>query len=181
MSITLSLKCGRVHFLWRCRLRSGNFNVLPGSQYNGTHIPRILHRLWWKLVRILSLAWFSSVAICPIWFVKVWIEALVSCWNCIFWRVIILTNSSNEVEKEGAGATIGASVGTGGTGAACAGAALCCGGGGFTFWNCWGYKLPWFPHLKLGWFLHPGLYLFVDKSWFCCWCWGLLLLKIFAA
>ena len=30
-----------------------------------------------------------------------WIEALVSNWNCIFWRVIILTNSSNEVKDEG--------------------------------------------------------------------------------
>jgi len=70
-------------------------------------------------------------------------------------------------------------MGTGGTGV---GAALCC-GGGCTFWNCWFYCcwLPWFPHLRLGWFLHPGLYLFVDKSWFCCWCWGLLLLKILVA
>jgi len=38
-----------------------------------------------------------------------------------------MTNSSNEVEEEGAGAAAGASVGTGGIEAACAGAALCCG------------------------------------------------------
>ena len=43
MRITLSLKCGRVHFLWRCRLGSGNFNVFPRSQCNGTHISRIFH------------------------------------------------------------------------------------------------------------------------------------------
>ena len=62
--------------------------------------------------------------ICPIWFVRLWIEALVSCWNCIFWRVIILTNSSNEVEDQGA---VGARVAAGisGTGATCVGTTLC--------------------------------------------------------
>jgi len=90
-------------------------------------------------------AWLSCLAICPIWFVKVWIKALVSCWS-----FIILTNYSNEVEEKGAGAVV-VGVGTGGTRAACVGATLCW-GGGCTFWNCWFCCcwLPWFPHLRLG-------------------------------
>jgi len=94
-------------------------------------------------------AWFSWVAICPIWF---WFEALVSCWNFIFWRVIILTNTSNEVEDKGAAEAVVAA-GPGGTGATCASVALYCWwGGGYTFWTYWFYCYCWLPHLKLGWF-----------------------------
>ena len=100
-----------------------------------------------------------------------YVEGLVAwasrfCWNCIYWRVIILTNSSNEVEDEGA-ARVGVVAGTGGTRMACVGATLCCWwGGGYTFWTCWFCCCCWLPHLKLGWFLQPELYLLVHKSWF---------------
>ena len=150
---------------------SGNFNVFPNLNVMALTFLGFSTVCDGNLSEFWACDWFSWVAIYPIWFVKLWIEALVSCWNYIFWMVIILTNSSNEVEEEGAGVAAGAGVGTCGTRAACASVALCC-GGGCTFWNCWFCCcwLPWFPHLKLGWFLHPRLYLFVDKSWwFCCW------------
>ena len=106
-------------------------------------------------------SWLNAVAIWPIWLSKLWILALTSCWNCFdsCWncKVLVakdLTISSKDIPE--------LEVWPG----------CCLRGYGCLY--CWQIGQFWvvgwftcgFSWLRLGWSLHPGLYVLELGSYF---------------